>query len=138
MNTKNKVINIQDEWKRALTTLKGAKVLFAENLLEDATSRAYYSAFHATQAVLITQGLQPKSHQGVLYLFNHHFVKNGEIEPKYSQILARAAKYREEADYRHAMVFTDEQTGQTIKDVELFLKRVKKFLVKGGYKVGGL
>lgn len=135
MNAKNKTINIQDEWERALATLKEAKVLLAENMLEGATSRAYYAAFHATQAALLTRGLQPRSHQGVLHLFNHHFVKGGDIEPEYSQILAKAAKYREEADYRHAMVFTGEQTKQTIKDVELFLKRVKKFLVEAGYKV---
>jgi hypothetical protein len=135
MNTKNKIINIQDEWERANTVLKGAQILASEKMWEDATSRAYYAAFHATQAVLLTEGLQPKSHQGTLHLFNHNFVKKGIIEPEYSQILARAAKYREEADYRHAMVFTEKQTKQTINEVKSFLKRMKLFLVKAGYKI---
>lgn len=133
MNEKNKKINIEDEWKRAQTVLKEAKVLTQQELWEGATSRAYYAAFHATQAVLLTEGLQPKSHQGTLYLFNHHFVKKGLIEPEYTQILARAAKYREEADYRHTMVFTKDQTEQTIQEVETFLKRVDLFLKKAGY-----
>ena len=92
-------------------------------VVEGATSRTYYAAFHGTQAILLTEGLQPKSHQGTIYLFIHHFVKTGRIEPEYSQILARAAKYREEADYRHTMVFTKEQTSETIREVEFFLKR---------------
>lgn len=128
MNDKNKQINIQDEWTRAQTVLKEAKVLAGQELWEGATSRAYYAAFHATQAVLLTQGFQPRTHQGTMYLFNHHFVKKGLMEPEYSQVLARAAKYREEADYRHTMTFTKSQTEQTIEEVERFLKRIEVFL----------
>lgn len=135
MNDKNKNLNIQDEWTRAITVLREAKVLADQELMEGATSRAYYSAFHAVQALLLTEGLQPKTHQGTLYLFNHHFVKMGLIEPEYSQILARAAKYREEADYRHTMTFTREQTDKTIQEVASFLKRIETFLKGRGYPV---
>lgn len=127
-------LNIQDEWSRANTVLKESKVLAEQQLWEGATSRAYYAGFHAVQALLLTQGLQPKTHSGTLYLFNHHFVKTGLIEPEYSQILARAAKYREEADYRHTMVFTKFQTEQTIQEVIHFLKRIEDFLKKSGHK----
>lgn len=133
MNEKNKKINIDEEWQRAQTVLKEAKVLAEQELWEGATSRAYYAAFHATQAVLLTEGLQPKTHQGTIHLFNYHFVKKGRIEPEYSQVLARAAKYREEADYRHNMTFTKQQTEETIEEVENFLKRMQSFLHQGGY-----
>ena len=133
MNEINKVTNIQQEWVRATTTLKEARTLAGQELWEGATSRAYYAAFHATQALLLTESLQPKSHQGVIHQFVHNFVKKGLIEPEYSQILARAAKYREEADYRHTMVFTRAQTEQTIQEVELFLKRMAQYLQKVGY-----
>ena len=132
MNEKNKILNIQDEWTRAGNALKEARVLADQSLWEGATSRTYYAAFHGTQAILLTEGLQPKSHQGTIYLFTHHFVKTGRIEPEYSQILARAAKYREEADYRHTMVFTKEQTSETIREVESFLKRTERFLRDAG------
>lgn len=133
MNEKNKALNIQDEWQRAIMVLKEAKLLTSQELWEGATSRAYYAAFHATQAVLLTESFQPKTHQGTLYLFNHHFIKKGIIEPEYSQILARAAKYREEADYRHTMTFTKNQTDQTLKEVESFLKRMETYLKNTGF-----
>lgn len=133
MNDRNKSLNINEEWQRALTTLKAANVLASQQLWEDATSRAYYAAFHATQAVLLTESLQPKTHQGTLHLFNYHFVKSGRLDPKYTQILARAAKYREEADYRHAMTFTGEQTTQTIREVQQFLEGMQQFLLSAGY-----
>ena len=133
MNEKNKKVNIQDEWSHAITALKEARVLANERLWEGSTSRAYYAAFHATQAILLTESLEPKSHHGVLYLFTHHFAKKGLIEPEYSQILARAAKYREEADYRHSMIFTEEQTVETLDEIDSFLKRILNYLQKAGY-----
>lgn len=135
MNDCNKALNISEEWQRALTTVKAANILASQQLWEDATSRAYYAAFHATQAVLLTESLQPKSHQGTLHLFNYHFVKSGRLDPKYTQILARAAKYREEADYRHAMTFTEDQTTQTIREVHQFLDGMNQFLTSLGYKL---
>lgn len=133
MNEKNKRLNVRDEWARSATALMESRTLATQGFWEGATSRAYYAAFHATQAVLITQSLQPKTHHGTLYLFNHHFVKTGLIEPEHSQILARLAKYREEADYRHTMTFTKEQTEQAITEVEFFLKRMELSLAKAGY-----
>lgn len=135
MNQQNKQLNIVDEWRRAETALQEAQVLLEKALWEGAASRAYYAAFHATLAILLTESLQPKSHQGAIYLFTHHFVKSGKVEPEYSQILARAAKYREEADYRHTMVFTKEQTEQTIADATSFLRRMRAYLTFAEFRL---
>lgn len=135
MNAQNMQLNIADEWRRATTALQEATVLAEKQLLEGATSRAYYAAFHATLATLLTESFQPKSHHGALYLFTHHFVKAGKVEPRYSQILARAAKYREEADYRHTMAFTAEQTEQTIHEVTDFLQRMLAYLTNAGFRI---
>ncbi len=56
------------------------KLRVAEHLLqsgeyEDAVSRAYYSAFHAAQAALLTEGLTARTHQGLVNLFGPHLVK---------------------------------------------------------------
>lgn len=69
-----------------------AKLRVAEGLLknkdyEDAVSRAYYSAFHAAQAVLLTEGLTATTHQGLVNLFGLHLVKTGKFEKKYGKYL---------------------------------------------------
>lgn len=133
MNDKNKKTNIDEEMEHSNVALKDAKILFENGSLEGAISRAYYAAFHAAQALLLTLGLEPKTHQGVGHLFYQHFIRGGVIEPKYSQILARAQKYREEADYRHTMAFTREQTGETISEVESFISCLKDILSSKGY-----
>jgi uncharacterized protein (UPF0332 family) len=49
--------------------------------------------------VLLTEGLEPKSHEGALRLFGLHFVKPGAFEAKDSHIFSKLMKLREEADY---------------------------------------
>lgn len=133
MKEGNKKLNIQDEVNRADNNYKEAKALFEKGFYEGTTSRAYYAAFHMTLGVLLTEQFQPKTHQGALYLFNHHFVKTGKFDARYSQILARAQKYREEADYRHTMTFSKEQADETLKDVYKFLEALTRYLSKSGY-----
>lgn len=135
MNDENKKLNVAEEIKKAHQAYKDAETLFASGSLEGATSRAYYGAFHMAQAILLTLGLEPKTHQGVARLFSLHFVKAEIIEPKYSQILARAQKYREEADYRHAMIFTPEQTKHMLQEVRGFIEEIERYLRSEGYHI---
>jgi hypothetical protein len=50
---------------------------------EDRVSRAYYAAFHATQALLFTEGLSADTHHGVVTLFGLHFVKTEKFDRRY-------------------------------------------------------
>jgi hypothetical protein len=65
--------------------LAAANLLFENDFLQDAISRLYYFLLHNTRALLLTKGLEPKSHdEGALRLFGLHFVKEGifAINPK--------------------------------------------------------
>lgn len=128
MNQKNRILNIKEEVREAEEALKDAELLFKNKRFQGATSRAYYAAFHMIQALLLTKGLEARSHHGVAHLFRLHFIKTKMVEPKYSQILARAQKYREEADYSHAMEFSREQTEGTISEVKDLISGIKGHL----------
>ncbi len=66
--------------------LRVAKSLLAAKNYEDAVSRAYYSAFHAAQAILLTEGLKTSTHQGTVNLFGLHFVKTGRFDRKFREV----------------------------------------------------
>ena len=51
-----------------------------------AVNRAYYAVFYAASAMLLTKGLERRRHSGVIGAFREHFVKDGLIEPQYSNI----------------------------------------------------
>lgn len=60
--------------KRADEKLKSARDLIEAEDWSDSVSRAYYGAFHAAQAILFSDGLSAKTHQGVFNLFGLHFI----------------------------------------------------------------
>ncbi|MBI4374314.1 MAG: HEPN domain-containing protein [Deltaproteobacteria bacterium] len=128
MTGANKKLNIDEEVSVGERAYREALALLEKEFHEGATSRLYYAAFHLAHAVLLSEGLQPKSHKGALFLFKKHFVETGHFEPRYSQIIARAEKYREEADYRHDMSFSKELVEQTRTEVKEFMEKCLSFL----------
>jgi len=54
---------------KAENKLAVAKRLYDLKDYEDSVSRAYYAVFHATQALLLTEGQKAESHKGVVTLF---------------------------------------------------------------------
>jgi uncharacterized protein len=67
---------------------------------DTAVNRLYYAAFHATVAVCLTEGLEPKTHRGARHPLNVHFVLTGRIEEWVNGALARLKEDRYLADYQ--------------------------------------
>jgi len=106
MNEENKRENIREEMERAHEAIKAADLLFENGFLKDAVSKLYYSLLYSIRALLLTKGLEPKSHEGALRLFGLHFVKPGSFEARDSHVFSKLMKYREEADYNPSYTFT--------------------------------
>lgn len=84
---------------KAKEKLHAADTLLKSGVHEDAVSRAYYTAFHAAQAVLLTEGLVAATHQGVVNLFGLHFVKSKRFNKKFGRFLTNLKDDRENSDY---------------------------------------
>lgn len=106
MTEENRKRNIAAELARAKECLASADLLYSHGQLADAVSRLYYYLYHAVRALLLSRGLEPKTHEGTLRLLSLHFTKPGIVDAKTSHIFTRLMKYREEADYNPSYVFT--------------------------------
>ncbi len=133
MTLKNKKKNIKDELGRASRAMESAVLLFDHGLLNDAVSRLYYYLLHCVRALLLTEGLEPKTREGALRVFSLHFVKEGIFEPKTSHLFARLMKYREEADYNPSYVFTAEDFVQFKAEAEDLVSKIDAYLREKGY-----
>jgi uncharacterized protein (UPF0332 family) len=80
VNEENKKANIREEIDRANETIRAAHLLFENGFVRDAVSKVYYSLLYSIRALLLKEGLEPKSHEGALRLFGLHFVKPGLFE----------------------------------------------------------
>ncbi|MCX5918079.1 MAG: HEPN domain-containing protein [Deltaproteobacteria bacterium] len=133
MTEENKKQNIKAELEGAEKTLSEAELLFKNGFYSGAVSRLYYSLLYTIRALLLTRGLEPKSHEGALRLFSLHFVKEGPFEAKASHIFSKLMKYREEADYNPAYVFTREDFAGLRKEVTELSKEIRSYLQEKNY-----
>ncbi len=114
--------------QKAEKKLSVAKKLFNEREYEDSVSRAYYSAFHSTQALLLSEGQKADSHKGAITLFGLLFVKTGKFDRNYGKYLSNLKDDRESSDYE-VFSFIDEETAETaLKEAEDFLNGAKAYL----------
>jgi hypothetical protein len=94
----NRRAHVAAELRRSEEALRAARSLLDLGLYADAVSRAYYAALHAAQALLLTEGVEPRTHRGVSGMLGLHFVVPGRIAPDRAKDLSRLEQFREEAD----------------------------------------
>lgn len=129
MTDDNKRANSAAELARGDESLRAARVLIDAGLLHDAESRLYYAAYHATVALLLTQGLEARSHSGVANLLGLHFVKTGRLDAEDARLFARLQKYRVEADYSTGFVLTKQALEEDLAACRAFVERVRSLIV---------
>jgi len=115
-----------------------AEILLKQKEYRDAVSRAYYAFFDAGSALLLTEGLVAKTHDGLLTLLGLHFVKKGGIESEFANFFRLAKEAREQADYEIYKVSKDtvvslggiameENIIKTDTDFRTQLSKIKEF-----------
>lgn len=112
--------------RKAESKLNTAKILFEEEIYEDAISRAYYSMYYATKALLRTRGIFTKTHKGLIAKFGLEFVKHGEIGEEYASMISTVEERRERADYDVYYEPSRYEAEKIIADSERYLERIKE------------
>jgi uncharacterized protein (UPF0332 family) len=116
----NRKRNMADELARAEQAVRAARALLELGLHADAVSRAYYAAFHSLRALLLSRGLEAKTHAGAIHLFNTEFVRAGLFASSHNRLLGGIQRSRELADYDAAVSFSKEDADGCLRDAETF------------------
>lgn len=118
--------------QKAEKKLEVAQKLFVSGEHEDAVSRAYYAAFHAAQAMLLTEKYSAETHKGVVTLFGLLFVKTGKFNKQIGKYPANLKDDRENVDYE-VFSYVDEETARTaMNEAQEFLNETKRCLREAG------
>ena len=131
MTPENRRANAGAELLRAGDSLRAAAVLVDAGLLHDAESRLYYAIYHAAVALLLTEGVEPRSHAGTANLLGLHFVKTGRMAPDDGRLFARIQKYRLEADYGRDFVLTEDALREDLQACTAFVDRARALVGTG-------
>ncbi len=105
-----------------------ARDLYAKGEWDDAISRAYYAAYHAAQAALLTEGQRADTHKGVVTLFGLLLVKTGKLDKRWGKLLSNLKDDREAGDY-DALSYLDEETARrAVREADEFVAAVDRYI----------
>ena len=108
--------------------LRAAKLLLEGNAWADAMSRAYYAAFHAVSAALLSKGQTYSSHAQTLGAFNKEVVRSGIFPSEFTTFLTRLFEDRQSGDYDFEPGFTEVEARQDVADAERIVKAIQRYL----------
>ncbi len=111
--------------------LRSAELLLNSGEIKDAISRAYYASFHAARAMLLSVGLEPRSHEGTITLFGLHFVKTGLVEPRFGKSLSRSRDDRENGDYAEVTFFDHQDVRRAIDEAREMIAEARRITGQG-------
>lgn len=111
---------------RAKETLEDAKLLAEKGRWNSAINRLYYAMYYAVTALLLKEGYQSTTHNGVKTQFSEHFIKTGNFSLDIGKTYAQLFTWRQKGDYADLFDFTEEKVEPYFEPVEKFIMMVEK------------
>ncbi|OGU39233.1 MAG: hypothetical protein A2X61_07045 [Ignavibacteria bacterium GWB2_35_12] len=120
--------NINSVLRKAKYKLKTAHIDFENGQYDDAVSRAYYAVYHAMTAALLFKGQVYSSHARTIGAFNRDLIKSGVFPKNFTRMIHDLFDDRQLGDYDVDMSFEREIAEKNIKNAEMILSAVEKYL----------
>jgi uncharacterized protein (UPF0332 family) len=114
---------------RARTEIDAARTLSSAGFEAQSISRAYYAAFYAGEAALLTLGEIRAKHSGVLAAFGRLVVKDGGLDPDVGGVLRRLFEMRNAADYSW-LDAPESTSGDPVAEAQGFVDGVEAWIEK--------
>ncbi len=110
--------------------LKSARALLAIEDYKGANNRAYYSIFHAINAVHAVSGKAYKRHKDAVANFNKDYVKTSIFPREMGRKIGQAEEIRHASDYDDFYIASKEESENQIAVAEEFIILVEKYCIK--------
>jgi uncharacterized protein (UPF0332 family) len=85
--------------QRAEESLRAAQLLYEAGHWDFAAARAYYAAFYAATAALLSEGREYQKHSGVIAAIHKFLVKTGKLDKEHGKNLNWLFELRSIGDY---------------------------------------
>lgn len=109
----------------AENTLAEVEVHRANGFYNTAVNRLYYACYYAATAILIANGIEVKSHDGVRMNIGKHIVQTGILSPDLGRYFSRLFSKRSTGDYDDFFNHTVETVDELLPDAHRFIQTIK-------------
>lgn len=114
--------------ERAEQSIRAARHLVSGGYYDFAASRAYYAAFYAAAAVLLSEGLELSKHSAVIASIHQRLVKSGKLSKEQGKTLNWLFEIRSVGDYGGTAHVSSQQVEQAIQAAIEFIAAIKPLL----------
>jgi uncharacterized protein (UPF0332 family) len=121
-------VEIAAQLERADTSLSAAKELLEKGYHDIAASRAYYVVFYVSSALLLSTGIDPSKHSGVIAAIHREFVKTGKLKKEQGKNLNWLFELRSVGDYGVVVHVSAGEVRRAVKVAEEYMLAVKQLL----------
>jgi uncharacterized protein (UPF0332 family) len=119
---------IKYRFHRAEESFEEAIILSANGKWNAVINRLYYACFYAVIALLIKNGIETQSHDGVRTQFGLHFIKTGKIDKSFGKLFTKLFDYRQKGDYGDMFDYNENIARPLIGQVKSFIVEIKRHI----------
>jgi Uncharacterized conserved protein related to C-terminal domain of eukaryotic chaperone, SACSIN len=112
--------------------VEDARDAVERNRLRTAADRSYYAMLHAASALLVTEGIEARSHRRLLAAFGERFAKTRRLDPAHHRNLMDAFERRSLADYDPTAEFDHDDITSAVDAAEAFIQAAVDFIETEG------
>ena len=120
----------------AENTLGEVEIHRANGFYNTAVNRLYYACYYAATAILIANGIEVKSHDGVRLNLGKHIVQTGILSPELGRYFSRLFSKRSTGDYDDFFNHSIETVDELMPEAKLFIQTIKDWIYKWLEKQG--
>ena len=114
--------------QKAERSIAAAEELFRGGYFDFVSSRAYYGAFYAVEAILLSENKTTSTHSGAISEFSKLFIKTNIFSKETGKSLSRLFENRQIGDYDFGMDITESEARTDIDAAANVVESIKKYL----------
>lgn len=114
--------------ENAVSTLGEVKNHRDNGYYNTAVNRLYYACYYAASALLVANGIETKSHDGVRQMLGKHFVLTGIIPPDMGHFYSVLFSKRSSGDYEDFINHTEATVNELYPLAEEFVNTIRAIL----------
>jgi len=133
--TKDKLMKdqLQAMVQKATRSAATARRLIDVDDYDFASSRAYYAAFYAIEAILLTKELVFSKHSAVIGAFSQHFVKTAIFLKEFTRLISRLFRQRQLGDYEFELSIGKDEAVEDLNYADRIVQAIESYLIREGF-----
>jgi len=119
---------VQFRIEKAKKSFSEIALLTDNALWQTAMNRLYYACYYAVSALLIQNGIEAKTHHGVINQMGLHLVRTGVLSSTQGKLYQRLFELRQTGDYSDWIILEENDVKSLVEPAEKFIAEIENLI----------